>query len=66
DPPSDLYMTPHSCGEPCGRPLDKDHHVGNLDDDDRDDGRCRHQDMSCGQRCGKPLKCLQDMSYGSL
>ncbi|GJS91946.1 NF-X1-type zinc finger protein NFXL1 [Tanacetum coccineum] len=42
DPPSDLYLTPHSCGEPCGRPLDKDHHVGNHEDDDRDDGRCRH------------------------
>ncbi|GJU88005.1 NF-X1-type zinc finger protein NFXL1 [Tanacetum coccineum] len=39
DPPSDLYLTPHSCGEPCGRPLDKDHRVGNHDDDDRDDGR---------------------------
>ena len=23
DPPSDLYLTPHSCGEPCGKPLDK-------------------------------------------
>ncbi|GJY00422.1 NF-X1-type zinc finger protein NFXL1 [Tanacetum coccineum] len=43
DPPSDLYLTPHSCGEPCGRPLDKDHRVGNHDDDDRDDGRCRHR-----------------------
>ncbi|GJR17829.1 NF-X1-type zinc finger protein NFXL1 [Tanacetum coccineum] len=43
DPPSDLYLTPHSCGEPCGRPLDKDHRVGNHDDDDRDDGRCHHR-----------------------
>ncbi|GJY11923.1 NF-X1-type zinc finger protein NFXL1 [Tanacetum coccineum] len=43
DPPSDLYLTPHSCGEPCGRPLDKDHRVGNHDDDDRDDGRCSHR-----------------------
>ncbi|GKC81920.1 NF-X1-type zinc finger protein NFXL1 [Tanacetum coccineum] len=43
DPPSDLYLTPHSCGEPCGRPLDKDHRVSNHDDDDRDDGRFRHR-----------------------
>ncbi|XP_004503254.1 NF-X1-type zinc finger protein NFXL1-like [Cicer arietinum] len=21
DPPSDFYLTPHSCGEPCGKPL---------------------------------------------
>ncbi|GJS91943.1 NF-X1-type zinc finger protein NFXL1 [Tanacetum coccineum] len=50
DPTSDLYLTPHSCGEPCGRPLDKDHRVGNHDDDDRDDGRCHHRcviDASC-------------------
>lgn len=24
DPPSDLYLTPHSCGEPCGQPLGKE------------------------------------------
>ncbi|GJU83028.1 NF-X1-type zinc finger protein NFXL1 [Tanacetum coccineum] len=24
DPPSDPYLTPHSCGEPCGKALDKD------------------------------------------
>ena len=23
DPPSDFYLTPHSCGEPCGKPLQK-------------------------------------------
>lgn len=23
DPPSDSYLTPHSCGEPCGKPLEK-------------------------------------------
>ncbi|KAJ1394250.1 Zinc finger, NF-X1-type [Sesbania bispinosa] len=23
DPPSDLYLTPHSCGESCGKPLEK-------------------------------------------
>ncbi|XAR65419.1 hypothetical protein NMG60_11009545 [Bertholletia excelsa] len=24
DPPTDLYLIPHSCGEPCGKPLEKD------------------------------------------
>ncbi|KAL2920744.1 NF-X1-type zinc finger protein NFXL1 [Bienertia sinuspersici] len=24
DPPSDSYLTPHSCGEPCGKPLEKE------------------------------------------
>ncbi|KAL5545220.1 hypothetical protein UlMin_009004 [Ulmus minor] len=24
DPPSDLYLTPHSCGESCGKPLERD------------------------------------------
>lgn len=24
DPPSDLYLTPHSCGEPCGKALEKE------------------------------------------
>ncbi|KAL5817832.1 hypothetical protein ACOSQ3_026210 [Xanthoceras sorbifolium] len=24
DPPSDLYLTPHSCGEPCGKPLENE------------------------------------------
>ncbi|KAK7314674.1 hypothetical protein VNO77_33201 [Canavalia gladiata] len=34
DPPSDLYLTPHSCGEPCGRPLEREVLVtgGNKDD----------------------------------
>ncbi|XP_061357600.1 NF-X1-type zinc finger protein NFXL1-like [Gastrolobium bilobum] len=34
DPPSDLYLTPHSCGEPCGKPLEKELLVtgGNKDD----------------------------------
>ncbi|GAU12784.1 hypothetical protein TSUD_72700 [Trifolium subterraneum] len=27
DPPSDFYLTPHSCGEPCAKPLQK---TGNL------------------------------------
>ncbi|OVA01126.1 zinc finger protein [Macleaya cordata] len=35
DPPSDLYLTPHSCGEPCGKPLEKQIHSGfNGDDGD--------------------------------
>ncbi|KAK9665439.1 hypothetical protein RND81_14G112400 [Saponaria officinalis] len=24
DPSSDLYLTPHSCGEPCGKPLERE------------------------------------------
>ncbi|TQD72646.1 hypothetical protein C1H46_041831 [Malus baccata] len=24
DPPSDLYLTPHSCGEPCGKQLERE------------------------------------------
>ncbi|XP_057547952.1 NF-X1-type zinc finger protein NFXL1-like [Amaranthus tricolor] len=24
DPESDFYLTPHSCGEPCGKPLEKE------------------------------------------
>ncbi|XVF12277.1 hypothetical protein REPUB_Repub08aG0101800 [Reevesia pubescens] len=28
DPPSDLYLTPHSCGEPCGKPLEKELGLG--------------------------------------
>ncbi|KAJ7970248.1 NF-X1-type zinc finger protein NFXL1 [Quillaja saponaria] len=24
DPPSDLYLTPHSCGEPCGKSLERE------------------------------------------
>ncbi|KAJ4835807.1 NF-X1-type zinc finger protein nfxl1 [Turnera subulata] len=28
DPPSDLYLTPHSCGEPCGKALEKEAHGG--------------------------------------
>ncbi|KAL3512112.1 hypothetical protein ACH5RR_024829 [Cinchona calisaya] len=24
EPPSDLYLTPHSCGEPCGKALEKE------------------------------------------
>lgn len=28
DPPSDLYLTPHSCGEPCGKSLEKELEAG--------------------------------------
>ncbi|KAI3794333.1 hypothetical protein L1987_36962 [Smallanthus sonchifolius] len=31
DPPSDPYLTPHSCGEPCGRPLEKEMISGDRD-----------------------------------
>ncbi|KAJ4713568.1 NF-X1-type zinc finger protein NFXL1 [Melia azedarach] len=34
DPPSDLYLTPHSCGEPCGKPLEsKVSSAGGSDED---------------------------------
>ncbi|KAK7271182.1 hypothetical protein RJT34_26865 [Clitoria ternatea] len=34
DPPSDLYLTPHSCGEPCGKALEREVSVvgGSKDD----------------------------------
>uniref|UniRef100_A0A7N0VHK1 NF-X1-type zinc finger protein NFXL1 n=1 Tax=Kalanchoe fedtschenkoi TaxID=63787 RepID=A0A7N0VHK1_KALFE len=33
DPPSDLYLTPHSCGESCGKPFEKEAPVaGNSKD----------------------------------
>ncbi|XP_042483934.1 NF-X1-type zinc finger protein NFXL1-like [Macadamia integrifolia] len=36
DPPADLYLTPHSCGEPCGKPLEREvSGGGNYNDDDR-------------------------------
>ncbi|XP_068660458.1 NF-X1-type zinc finger protein NFXL1-like [Aristolochia californica] len=38
DPPSDLYLTPHSCGEPCGKPLER----ASLGGDTVDDYRCSH------------------------
>ncbi|KAJ4973490.1 hypothetical protein NE237_006664 [Protea cynaroides] len=34
DPRMDLYRTPHSCGEPCGKPLERE--------DSNDDDRCPH------------------------
>lgn len=47
EPPSDPYLTPHSCGEPCGRPLEKEVSVsvsgsGVSRDRDRDDV-CPHR-----------------------
>ncbi|KAK3035774.1 hypothetical protein RJ639_033503 [Escallonia herrerae] len=34
DPPSDLYLTPHSCGEPCGKPLEKEVPGGGVSKED--------------------------------
>ena len=34
DPPSDLYLIPHSCGEPCGKPLEREILVGGGNRDD--------------------------------
>ncbi|CAI9753586.1 unnamed protein product [Fraxinus pennsylvanica] len=34
DPPSDLYLTPHSCGEPCGKPLEKEIPGSGMSKDD--------------------------------
>ncbi|KAK9078775.1 hypothetical protein SSX86_002833 [Deinandra increscens subsp. villosa] len=39
DPPSDPYLTPHSCGEPCGRPLEKEI-LGSSSRDDLCPHRC--------------------------
>nr|GEV10908.1 protein phosphatase 2C 70 [Tanacetum cinerariifolium] len=40
DPPSDSYLTPYSCGEPCGKALDKDIATNASYDDDYGD-HCR-------------------------
>ncbi|KAJ4973756.1 hypothetical protein NE237_006930 [Protea cynaroides] len=40
DPPMDLYRTPHSCGEPCGKPLGRE--VAGGGGDGNDDDRCPH------------------------
>ncbi|KAF5200342.1 Nf-x1-type zinc finger protein nfxl1 [Thalictrum thalictroides] len=42
DPPFDLYLTPHSCGELCGKPLDRVISRSSLGDCDDDDDRCPH------------------------
>ncbi|KAM7279977.1 hypothetical protein ACFE04_007111 [Oxalis oulophora] len=41
EPPSDLYLTPHSCGESCGKPLEK--HA-----DGREEDHCPH---ACVLQC---------------
>ncbi|MQL71057.1 hypothetical protein Taro_003363 [Colocasia esculenta] len=40
DPPNDLYLTPHSCGEPCGKPLDRG--PSPTDQEGGDSVRCPH------------------------
>ncbi|KAL7152740.1 hypothetical protein ABFS83_04G118600 [Erythranthe nasuta] len=44
DPPSDLYLTPHSCGESCGKPLEKEVPGGGMTNEDI----CPH---SCVLQC---------------
>nr|KYP36909.1 Transcriptional repressor NF-X1 [Cajanus cajan] len=44
NPPSDLYLTPHSCGEPCGKPLEREVLVAGSNKDDL----CPH---SCVLQC---------------
>ncbi|XP_043695632.1 NF-X1-type zinc finger protein NFXL1-like [Telopea speciosissima] len=39
DPSMDLYLTPHSCGEPCGKPLEREVAGGG---DCNEDDRCPH------------------------
>lgn len=39
DPPSDFYLTPHSCGEPCGKPLDREAAMAGTNGDVN---RCSH------------------------
>ncbi|KAI4352089.1 hypothetical protein L6164_006375 [Bauhinia variegata] len=34
DPPSDFYLTPHSCGEPCGKPLQREVLVAGVSKED--------------------------------
>ncbi|CAL1409368.1 unnamed protein product [Linum trigynum] len=40
DPPSDLYLTPHSCGEPCGKPLEK--HLPGTNFESNNEDSCPH------------------------
>ncbi|XP_051208664.1 NF-X1-type zinc finger protein NFXL1 [Lolium perenne] len=40
DPPSDHFLTPHSCGEPCSKPLGTAAKAASPDDDDAT--RCPH------------------------
>ncbi|XP_066324581.1 uncharacterized protein [Miscanthus floridulus] len=47
DPPNDDFLTPHSCGEPCSRPLEKAEPPG-AKGEDADATRCPH---ACVLRC---------------
>ncbi|CAN8305670.1 unnamed protein product [Cochlearia groenlandica] len=38
EPPSDPYLTPHSCGEPCGKPLEKEFATAAMEKE----GLCPH------------------------
>lgn len=38
DPPTDFYLTPHSCGEPCMKPLDRE----TINSSNGDENRCSH------------------------
>ncbi|KAI3735661.1 hypothetical protein L6452_15169 [Arctium lappa] len=40
EPHSDLYLTPHSCGEPCGKPLEKEVAGSGVSRDDLCPHRC--------------------------
>ncbi|KAM3214907.1 hypothetical protein ACQJBY_067076 [Aegilops geniculata] len=42
DPPNDLYLTPHSCGEPCSKPLDRADPAAAKGNDDDVAARCPH------------------------
>ncbi|KAI4969545.1 hypothetical protein ZWY2020_000459 [Hordeum vulgare] len=43
DPPNDLFLTPHSCGEPCSKPLHRaDPAAAAKGDDDDVSARCPH------------------------
>ncbi|XP_074584982.1 NF-X1-type zinc finger protein NFXL1-like [Curcuma longa] len=42
DPPNDLYLIPHSCGEPCRRSLDRTALAPNTSADGDDCYRCLH------------------------
>ncbi|CAM0948762.1 unnamed protein product [Alopecurus aequalis] len=42
DPPNDLFLTPHSCGEPCSKPLGAPAAAPKGGDDDDAATRCPH------------------------
>ncbi|XP_078159486.1 NF-X-like 1 [Carex rostrata] len=47
DPPNDLYLTPHSCGEPCGNPLYKTQNTGEEGTKDKE----AEEAMKCPHVC---------------